>query len=74
MYRTLRRMKPTTDTLPILMNESNANNYNKCYSSRHPGGAQFGFGDGSVHFLAETMSPEVYGILGMRSSRKAKSF
>jgi len=44
------------------------------FGSRHPGGANFGFGDGSVHFLSETMDIEVYRLLGRRASNLAKSW
>lgn len=33
------------------------------FSSKHPGGANFVFGDGSVHFLSETTDATVYGRL-----------
>ena len=32
------------------------------FKSRHPGGAQFLFGDGSVHFLAEDIDCTLSGI------------
>lgn len=34
------------------------------FGSRHPGGAQFCFADGSVHFLSETIGFRVYQSLG----------
>ncbi len=34
------------------------------FHSRHPGGANFLFGDGSVHFLSETMDEYLYCYLG----------
>ena len=36
------------------------------FKSRHPGGAQFLFGDGSVHFLSETIDHWNYQYLGGR--------
>ena len=36
------------------------------FKSRHPGGAQFLFGDGSVHFLPETIDYMTYQRLGCR--------
>jgi len=36
------------------------------FKSQHPGGAQFLFGDGSVHFLAETMDHWNYQFLGAK--------
>ena len=37
------------------------------FGSRHFGGAQFAFGDGSVRFITETIEPEVYQSLGSRN-------
>ena len=37
------------------------------FKSRHPGGAQFCFGDGSVHFLPETIDHWNYQYLGGKS-------
>ena len=37
------------------------------FSSRHAGGAQFAFGDGSVRFLSENIAPGVYQALGHRA-------
>ena len=34
-----------------------------CAFSFHPGGAQFTFGDGSVHFITESISMETYNAL-----------
>ena len=34
------------------------------FGSRHPGGAQFCLGDGSVHFISETIDFQVYQSLG----------
>ncbi|MFA8020711.1 DUF1559 domain-containing protein [Bremerella cremea] len=38
--------------------------WDKGFGSLHPGGAQFLFGDGSVHFLAETINLDAYDHLG----------
>jgi len=40
------------------------------FSSFHPGGAQFAFGDGHVSFMSETMSPAVYQQYGHRADGK----
>ena len=37
------------------------------YSSRHPGGANFAFGDGSVRFLKSSISPRIFRRLGNRA-------
>ncbi len=44
-------------------------NYNVAegFKSRHPGGANFGFVDGSVHFLSETIDHQAYQYLGCRN-------
>lgn len=47
--------------------------YNGAFGSRHPGGANFGYGDGSVHFLAETINLDLYKLLGQRASGKVKT-
>ncbi len=40
------------------------------FSSFHPGGANFLFGDGAVRFLSETITPQVYQQLGHRADGK----
>ncbi|NUQ66624.1 MAG: DUF1559 domain-containing protein [Pirellulales bacterium] len=40
------------------------------FSSWHPGGAQFLFGDGSMRFVSETISVEVFQQLGHRADGK----
>jgi len=37
------------------------------FKSSHPGGAQFVFGDGSVHFLQETIDHQAYQYLGAKA-------
>jgi len=37
------------------------------FSSRHPGGANFGFGDGSVRFIKSTASAKILQLLGNRA-------
>jgi prepilin-type N-terminal cleavage/methylation domain-containing protein/prepilin-type processing-associated H-X9-DG protein len=45
--------------------------YRTCgFKSRHPGGASFTMGDGSVHFLSELIDFEVYNNLGTRAGRE----
>jgi len=45
---------------------------NGAFGSQHPGGAMFGFGDGSVHFAADTMNLTLYRNLGRRDSGAVK--
>ena len=40
------------------------------YKSRHPGGAMFSFGDGSVHFLTEGIDMWTYQYLGSKADGK----
>jgi len=42
----------------------NNQNYAQGFKSNHPGGAQFLFGDGSVHFIPETIDHVTYQYLG----------
>ncbi|MDR2705043.1 MAG: DUF1559 domain-containing protein, partial [Planctomycetaceae bacterium] len=43
------------------------------FKSSHPGGVQFGFGDGSVHFLSETINSETLRLLSDRRDGKPVS-
>lgn len=48
------------------------NNWNISFGfkSRHPGGAQFGFGDGSVHFLSQSIDHWNFQWLGAKADGK----
>jgi prepilin-type processing-associated H-X9-DG protein len=37
------------------------------FGSEHPGGSNFGFGDGSVRFLSNTVAPQLLSALANRS-------
>lgn len=41
--------------------------YEFSFSSRHTGGANFGYGDGSVKFLSQQIEPRIYSALGTRN-------
>jgi prepilin-type N-terminal cleavage/methylation domain-containing protein/prepilin-type processing-associated H-X9-DG protein len=41
--------------------------WNSAFASRHPGGSQFGFGDGHVKFIKENISQSAYEALSTRA-------
>ena len=43
------------------------------FKSRHPGGANFCMGDGSVHFITETIDYRLYNELGSRAGGEVAS-
>jgi prepilin-type processing-associated H-X9-DG protein len=49
-------------------------NYPQCFSSRHTGGAQFTFGDGSTRLLSENMDADVFEALGTPAGGETVSF
>jgi prepilin-type N-terminal cleavage/methylation domain-containing protein/prepilin-type processing-associated H-X9-DG protein len=44
------------------------------FSSRHPGGVNFVFADGSVHFIPDSIDPVVWHALGTRAGREPVSW
>jgi prepilin-type N-terminal cleavage/methylation domain-containing protein/prepilin-type processing-associated H-X9-DG protein len=59
-----------THTRPI--NSSSTSPH--CFSSRHPGGAQFAFGDGGVRFIADTIDAYVFEALGSPNGGESVSY
>ncbi|EAQ80334.1 DUF1559 domain-containing protein [Blastopirellula marina] len=72
----LRSTRNPVNTLPGMgeVHKPYDHDLNAAFASRHPGGANFGFGDGSVKFIPETINLTVYRNLGRRDSGKVKSY
>jgi len=67
----------TMGKVNIAMNGPIGSNNNGCrqsFSSEHPGGAQFGFADGSVAFVSENINITTYRRLGQRSDGQTVVF
>jgi prepilin-type N-terminal cleavage/methylation domain-containing protein/prepilin-type processing-associated H-X9-DG protein len=62
--------KPTTNCLYDPYNHSVAWGFR----SKHPGGANFCFADGSIHFIAETIEMKTFQLLGVRNDGQGMSF
>ncbi len=57
----------TSIPLNLMEKDTCGNWYRVCgFKSKHPGGANFVMGDGSVHFVAESIDYELYNNLGTR--------
>lgn len=65
----------TSNRAPVPNNCSRYCNWNTAdgFKSSHPGGATFGYGDGSVHFLPETIDHWTYQYLGAKDDGHASS-
>jgi prepilin-type processing-associated H-X9-DG protein len=67
----------TDDQLPVEgMNDKdlhsrNPHNRTGGYKSEHSGGAMFAMGDGSVHFVNDSIDFQLYNALGTRAGREA---
>jgi prepilin-type N-terminal cleavage/methylation domain-containing protein/prepilin-type processing-associated H-X9-DG protein len=47
--------------------------YEFSFGSRHPGGANFGYADGSVRFITDRIDPVIYAALGSRGNGEVTS-
>jgi hypothetical protein len=45
--------------------------YEVSFGSRHPGGAQFCLGDGSIRFLTESIDARLFSALGTRAGSES---
>ena len=66
---------PTDNSLPFGINDfQNRFSYaSKGAKSKHPGGANFCFGDGSVHFLKNSINLPTYCAIGSRTGGEVVS-
>ncbi len=61
--------KPTTTLSPLALDGNmDWGAYEVSFSSRHPGGANFCRGDGSVAYLNEAIDPVIYSAMGTRGN------
>ncbi len=78
-YTTWVGTPPGGECFPALIVGSFAEGFNNSgeehgFSSQHSGGANFLFGDGSVHFLSQGTSPEAIGAMATRNGQEVINF
>ncbi len=66
---------PLNSFPPPALNQNCTNQWNNWdiswgFGSRHTGGANFAFADGSVHFLTQTIDARTYNLLGCRNDNQ----
>jgi prepilin-type processing-associated H-X9-DG protein len=52
---------------PVALEDGDGNQINGAFASRHPSGCNFLLGDGSVHFINESIDINIYQALGTRT-------
>jgi prepilin-type processing-associated H-X9-DG protein len=57
---------PCSGSLMHGMHDAYNENISMGAKSRHPGGANFCFADGSIHFIKQDIDPRTYALLGCR--------
>lgn len=65
--------KPAFGTIPGPLGINNSNEWGHCFYSFHEGGANFGFADGSVRFMGQTMDLYTLAMLTTRAGGERSS-
>ena len=68
--RTTNNPLNTPVNLGVVYPAGNATGANGAFASQHPGGGNFGLGDGSVTFISETIDLATYRALSTREGRE----
>jgi prepilin-type processing-associated H-X9-DG protein len=71
--RTTNNPLNTPVNMGIVYPAGSATGANGAFSSLHPGGGMFGFGDGSVSFISETIDLATYRALSTREGGESVS-
>jgi prepilin-type N-terminal cleavage/methylation domain-containing protein/prepilin-type processing-associated H-X9-DG protein len=72
-YPPNRKVIPTTAPAPyttVVATGAAGYNISRCFTSQHTGGVNMVFGDGSVHFVSDTVDGTVYSAWGTRAGNE----